>query len=280
MVDKKSEGQSPSDIIEEIIEQNSTNCKYLELDKLEKPVKYDYLSCALHINIHSLPAKLDDLKHIIHSLNQQQIPVHFILLCETFLNDHNSSLCNIEGYNLVCENRKSNSRGGVAIYVLKSLPFTIRHDLSINIDKEFESLFIEVKQASSNIIVGEIYRVPNSNATLSVERFHTIINKLKETKHNVILGTDQNFDLLKYETDKNTKELLDGIISAGFLPTITKPTRITHSSATLIDNIYLKGFNYYTFSANIIDTDISDHLPLIAYMGKVNPVTKTEPLFF
>ena len=69
MVDKKSEGQSPSDIIEEIIEQNSTNCKYLELDKLEKPVKYDYQSCALHINIHSLPAKLDDLfKNMLYSL--------------------------------------------------------------------------------------------------------------------------------------------------------------------------------------------------------------------
>ena len=48
-----------------------------------KTAKY----CALHINIHSLPSKFDQLKHMIARLKDAGITVHFIMLCETFLLD-------------------------------------------------------------------------------------------------------------------------------------------------------------------------------------------------
>ena len=180
---------------------------------------------------------------------------------------------------MICKNRPGCSKGGIAIYVINDLPFQIRDDLCLNVDREFESLFIEVKQNKRAIIVGEVYRVPNSSAKASVERFHTIANKLRDTKLDVIVGTDQNFDLLKYDHDKNTKDLLDGLVSLGFLPSVTKPTRITHSSATIIDNIYLKGFNYYTMSSGIIDCDMSDHLPVISFVGKTIKRKGMKPTF-
>ena len=37
----------------------------------------------------------------------------------------------------------------------------------------------------------------------------------------------------------NYMEFLDINLSNGILPVITKPTRITHDKATLIDNIYI-----------------------------------------
>ena len=46
------------------------------------------------------------------------------------------------------------------------------------------------------------------------------------------------------------------------IPTITKPTRITRTSATLIDNIIV-GKQFHNYEANIGISDISDHLPLI-----------------
>ena len=48
------------------------------------------------------------------------------------------------------------------------------------------------------------------------------------------IGTDQNFDLLKTESHKQTAALLNNAFANSLLPTITKPTRITHSSAILI----------------------------------------------
>jgi len=259
---------SPAAVVDQIIEQTSDDCNYIMLDQVPNSASADYKYCALHINIRSLPAKLDELKDIIYTLKEKHIIVHFILLCETYLNDTNQPLCKIENYNLVCRNRQDRKGGGIAIYVHNSLSYSIRDDLCINIEKEFESLFIEIKGKIKSTLIGEVYRVPNSNIRLSVERFHDIANKLKNIREDVILATDQNFDLLKYNENKYTKDLLDGLISAGFLPSITKPTRITYSSATLIDNIYLKGFSCYTYSSSVLNYDISDHLPLLAYIGK------------
>ena len=64
--------------------------------------------------------------------------------------------------------------------------------------------------------------------------------------------------------------------------TITKPTRITHNSATLIDNIYVNytANNPHIQSAIIIH-DISDHLPVISSLSYPNKRTHCkEPLTF
>ena len=92
-----------------------------------------------------------------------------------------------------------------------------------------------------------------------------------------IIGTDQNFDYLKLGSNKNTDDLLDTFFSVGMLPTINKPTRITHTSATLIDNIYIKCNNYGKFNSGIIMNDISDHLPIFVCMGTKQKVS-TKPL--
>ena len=280
MMDKCELGtHSPSAVIDSIIDQEALTCKYYEVEQIDGLETKGYEMCALQINIHSVSAKLDDLRNLISTLYEKKIIVDFIMLCETFLNDSNMQLCQIDGYNLVCKNRINGKRGGVAIYVRDNLIYKLRPDLVVNIDNELESLFIEVKHRHSSVIVGEIYRIPNSNVKLSIERFHTIVNKLRGMNHDVILGTDQNFDLMKYNMNNNIKDFLDGFISAGFLPTISIPTRITHNSSTLIDNIYLKGFQYFTHSSAVLNYDISDHLPVISFMGKPSCKASTEPKF-
>ncbi len=79
----------------------------------------------------------------------------------------------------------------------------------------------------------------NTNQALSVERYDNILSKVKnENKNfNITIGADQNFDCLK--TNENEYiDLLNSFISAGLVSVITKPTRITHTSATLINNIH------------------------------------------
>ncbi len=95
-----------------------------------------------------------------------------------------------------------------------------------------------------------------------------------------ILGTDQNFDLLKVNQHRSTAELLSHTFSSGPLPTITKPTRITHSSAALIDNLYITSKNIDKFFSGIIQTDISDHLPLFLLVNSGHCSTKTASLSF
>ena len=57
-----------------------------------------------------------------------------------------------------------------------------------------------------------------------------------ENKHCLIMG-DMNIDLLKFETHTKTDDYLDNLFTHGFIPLITKPTRVTTHSATLIDHM-------------------------------------------
>ena len=63
--------------------------------------------------------------------------------------------------------------------------------------------------------------------------------------------------------------------SLSFQPMVTKPTRITDHSATLIDHIFFNSLEYYTVSGNII-YDISDHLPNFVLIDNANIQNKSK----
>ena len=71
--------------------------------------------------------------------------------------------------------------------------------------------------------------------------------------------TDQNLDYLKINTHSNTRKFYELNLTNNLIPTIFRPTRVTHSSATLIDNIYVDAELYTNIDACVIPTDISDH---------------------
>ena len=80
--------------------------------------------------------------------------------------------------------------------------------LAIFVEGEFESIFIETTNTVNNTVVGEIYRVPNSNIAHSLEHFNTILSMLSR-KQDIILGTDQNLNLLMSDSHAPTSELLN-----------------------------------------------------------------------
>ena len=99
-------------------------------------------------------------------------------------------------------------------------------------------LFVEVSSMKRSVIIGEIYRIPGASCPVSISKYEQITNKLQNENKEIILGTDQNFDYLNSNC-VYSKLLLETFFSAGLVPTITRPTRITHATATLIDNIYM-----------------------------------------
>ena len=81
----------------------------------------------------------------------------------------------------------------------------------------------------------------------------------------LILGMDQNLDLLKSDKHVNTRNFLDTILDNGLWPVIMRPTRIMQTSATLIDNIYVSKNLKQTFKSTIIldDNRPSTHLSVV-----------------
>ena len=118
----------------------SINSNYHDIESFSNVIKECHLNgtslLALHLNILSLPAKMDDMKELIADMQSHHVFIDFILLCETWLNENNSDGCNIPGYTFIQTNRKHKKGGGVAMYIKSDIKFKkIRTDVAI-----FESI--------------------------------------------------------------------------------------------------------------------------------------------
>ena len=129
--------------------------------------------------------------------------------------------------------------GGVGLFVNTDLNFKIRPDLSFFETQVLESIYIEIiRPNQSNVLIWTIYRPPNSNFGLFIDKMNEVLARLaKEQKDCYIMG-DFNIDLLKYQQHSNTNDFLNTMFSHSFLPVINRPTRITSHTATSIDNIF------------------------------------------
>ena len=75
---------------------------------------------------------------------------------------------------------------------------------------------------------------------------------------------DYNINLINVDSHGLTNEFNDIMHSGGFIPLITRPTRVTHTSATLNDNIYSNQILDRDHSlSGIMLTDITDHYPIL-----------------
>ena len=174
-------------------------------------------------------------------------------------------------------NRKIKAIGGVAIYIRDNIQYNLREDLSIFIEGEFESMFIESINNDQTSIVSEIYRIPNTNVNVSIQRYEAMLHKTENSNSQFIIGTDQNFDYLKINSYKLSTDFLPLYLAANTIPTFTKPARIIHTSATLIDNVYVQHTTPFVHSG-ILFSYISDHLPIFCLIGKPL-IFKHVPLF-
>ena len=94
---------------------------------------------------------------------------------------------------------------------------------------------------------------------------NTMINNVNQFDSNIIILGDFNIDLLQIEEYTHFKDNFLNMVGNGLLPTITFPTRLGHTSASLIDNIFTNIFyNKDTSSSGILISDISDHLPFFS----------------
>ena len=89
---------------------------------------------------------------------------------------------------------------------------------------------------------------------------------------------DFNLDLLKYDSRPPTEEILNNFGSYFYNPHILRPTRITHHSATLIDNIFFNSIVHHTIIGNLID-GLSDHQPNFLVINKFSTLPKNVHIF-
>ena len=90
-----------------------------------------------------------------------------------------------------------------------------------------------------------------------LELFTNLCDNIAFSGPAYLLG-DINLDLLKYQKCEQVTSYVDTLFSHGLLQIITKPTRCTNSSATLIDHI-ITNVCTPVLNSSIMISDLSDH---------------------
>ena len=243
-------------------------CDYYNFTDIQASRNYELK--VLSLNIRSLNDKISNLRENIENYSK------FDVLCfnETNCNPENLPF---KGDELLLENfhkpftqspaRSSNRGGGLAIYVNKNLVSEsnckLMSNLSYNSDpQKGEFMFLEIKTKFKTIIICNMYRSPSGDVSSFLSELDTRISALRSHKNKTILfASDSNVDLLGYGHFEPATKLVTNFSEYGFAPTISRPTRVTCQTATLIDHIFINDCTAITKSG-VITESISDHLAI------------------
>ena len=236
----------------------------------------------LQLNIRSLLAHQHELKVLLQHLCNKNSAIDVVALSETFLTKKVEKLVNISRYILHSNCHSEYKGSGVCLLIKKGIHYQPRRDLEEFIEKELEHIFIEIiSKCGKKIIMGSSYRAPNTIPSKFTDHVKKVISKVQSERDEkeLILCMDQNLDLLKCHLHEPTRAFLDNLVEKGVFPTITCPTRITQTSATLIDNTFVSSKLHRSFDLGILLSDISDHLPSLVLLKQTKLLNK-EPLEF
>ena len=194
---------------------------------------------------------------------QLEHKITYVCISETWLNPSIEGRFNLgDEYKPFYQSRKFKTGGGSAIYAHENTSNTIKV-VNIYEFKTAETVTIQITNPKQpTYMVCQMYRPPENDLEFlqELEEFLSLISA--SNIHMYITG-DCNVDLFSLPSNSNCETFFTLMCSYGFLPTISKATRVSTTSKTLIDNIFTNDLTRIQLSG-IILTDISDHLPVFA----------------
>ena len=197
-----------------------------------------------------------------------------VLLCETWLKPSTLDLLDIPNYKSFHITRKDRIGGGTSILVNEKLRSRERQDLLVE-TQFLEHCIVKLKTDKRNILLVSAYRPPNTNVKTFLIEYKKLSDRLKKQKnHEIIIGLDHNLDLLKSHLNQPTNKFIELNLDRELIPCITKPTRITSKSATLIDNILISRSLQRNFTSSVVIEDISDHFACLVVLKDQNKSIK------
>ena len=101
--------------------------------------------------------------------------------------------------------------------------------------------------------------IPTANEFIN-DLNSTLVKVSNEDKHCYISG-DFNFDLLKCNDEHIINDFLSSFYNYNMYPLIDRPTRITPTTATLIDNIFTNVLTH-KIKSGVVVADLTDHFPV------------------
>ena len=232
-----------------------TNSNHLDLPFKSKGLHF----CNINI-CHILP-KIDELRIIMANNSSPDV----LGVCETFLEPHVSdNQVAIDGCEFIRKDRADTidkTGGGLMLYIRNTVKCMRRPEFETS---KLETIWAEVELPNAKpFLLCTLYRPPSAR-NVWMDLFEEELSIAQTSGLEVILMGDFNIDLNVCSNTKwlNLMNLFD------LTQLVTEPTRITQTSATLIDHVYASN------PENIVhcttsSISLSDHFP-VCFTRKIN----------
>ena len=199
-------------------------------------------------------------------------PFSIIGIAETNVDPCNGQLYQLSNYTscyqnrFFCENKKhTKAKGtGVCLYVHNDFNFTILNEISV-CKKNIETLFVKITNLPEPIIVGVIYRPPDSSNPITEfnAQLNEILSKLENQK--VYMLGDYNINLFDLE-DTSKDQFQELLYTKGFAPLVSIAThKQSQRAKTCIDNIYTNDIDSEVVSGVVSNSKLTGHRPVFQY---------------
>ena len=259
-------------------------CEYVEIDDVSKLTTTSYFSTYSH-NVRSLQGHFDDLVDLL----DQAKPHKFTILALQEIWSISKEFSIPSYHKLEYLTRDMNEPmpnphcgGGVGLFIDSKFSYEILDVESSFILGVYESIWAKIQIGKGKYkIIGNVYRpntAPLANLALAIATHDRIIQNLRSDKKHknceIQIVSDFNVNILNFAQHVLTNTYLETMFSNSLLPVITRPTRIHHISASLIDHIFVSNKSNRHI-AGVIISSLSDHFPTFyieeCKIGKVVP---------
>ena len=234
------------------------------LPATENSLGLPFNSKGLHfcnINIRHILPNIDELRIIMANSSSPDA----LGVCETFLDpDIPNNRVAIDGCEFIRKDRSdtvNKTGGGLVLYIRDTVKYVRRAEYEVS---EIETIWAEIKLPHAKpFLVCTIYRPPSA-LNEWIDLFEEEISIAQTTGLEVIIMGDLNIDL-KIPGNRKWKNLINLF---DLKQLVQEPTRVTQTSATIIDHVYT------SHPENIVncivsDLSLSDHFP-ICFTRKIN----------
>ena len=162
----------------------------------------------LHVNIRRLQKNFDSLLNLLMTL---KFEFKVICITETWCsnNSMNHNLSELPQYKSTHQVRRSGKGVGIAVFLLESLIFNIRHDLSAN-NADIEALCVEIiNKKSKNILINTQYRQPAGSFNEFEAYLNPFFAKSKTDDKTCFLVGDLNLNLIDYQSNAKVRNFVN-----------------------------------------------------------------------
>jgi exonuclease III len=220
------------------------------ISNLHNAKKGDNLTI-LHQNIRGLSGKINEF--IIHI---SEIKPHLICFSEHHIKDMELNSPHIPSYKLGATYYRNILKwGGVCIYINESIEYS---NINLNqycMEQDLEVTALKFKFNKRNFIILCGYRAPSGDFQYLIENLDYILSFLQKTDTKLILCGDFNTN---YAENSQNKYQLEYLLETYTLKdTVYFPTRMTVTTSTVLDNIFIDKLSIFTIKPHI--NGLSDH---------------------